>query len=127
MKLKNLLTEGFAWERRADGSLPTLKDAIHQHRKNLSEESIKDSVSIEMRGVGNAKFVIFGLNNIIRFVPDNKTHDLLASVSPGQVLDELQAYCETSTGFKFSPVYKDERAGYAFTIDMYSIISKLQG
>ena len=26
IKLKNILSEGYAWERRADGSLPTLKD-----------------------------------------------------------------------------------------------------
>ncbi len=26
IKLKNILNEGYAWERRADGSLPTLKD-----------------------------------------------------------------------------------------------------
>ena len=126
MKLKKLLTEGFAWERRADGSLPTLRDAINQHQENLSEESIRDSVSLDMRGVGNTKFVVMGLNNIIRFIPDNKTHDLLANVSPGQVSDELQAYCETKTGLKFSPAYKDEGAGYAFTLDMYSLIAKIQ-
>ena len=36
MKLKQLL-EGYAWERKADGSLPTLSDAIHSHQKSLSE------------------------------------------------------------------------------------------
>jgi hypothetical protein len=37
MKLKDILLEGYAWERKADGSLPTLKDAIATHRTNLSE------------------------------------------------------------------------------------------
>ena len=36
-KLKDILLEGYAWERKADGSLPTLKDAIATHRSNLSE------------------------------------------------------------------------------------------
>jgi len=36
MKLKQLL-EGYAWERKADGSLPTLSDAIQSHQKSLSE------------------------------------------------------------------------------------------
>jgi hypothetical protein len=36
LKLKALL-EGYAWERKADGSLPTLRDAIATHRTNLSE------------------------------------------------------------------------------------------
>jgi hypothetical protein len=44
IKLKNLIKEGFAWERKADGSLPTLKDAIATHRTNLaeSEKSLSD-------------------------------------------------------------------------------------
>ena len=33
LKLKSLL-EGYAWERKADGSLPTLKDAIAVHEAN---------------------------------------------------------------------------------------------
>ena len=33
LKLKTLL-EGYAWERKADGSLPTLKDAIAVHEAN---------------------------------------------------------------------------------------------
>ena len=36
MKLKKLL-EGYAWERNADGSLPTLADASKTHSKNLEE------------------------------------------------------------------------------------------
>ena len=36
MKLKKLL-EGYAWERNADGSLPTLADATKTHTKNLEE------------------------------------------------------------------------------------------
>lgn len=39
MKLKQLL-EGYAWERKADGSLPTLSDAIEQHQANLKEVSV---------------------------------------------------------------------------------------
>ena len=42
IKLKNLLKEGFAWERNADGSLPTLADATRNHQKNLQEQSSID-------------------------------------------------------------------------------------
>jgi hypothetical protein len=38
MKLKSLL-KGYAWERKADGSLPTLKDAINTHQQHLQEKS----------------------------------------------------------------------------------------
>jgi hypothetical protein len=34
VKLKSLIREGYAWERKADGSLPTLKDAIAVHEAN---------------------------------------------------------------------------------------------
>ena len=32
------LKEGYAWERKADGTLPTLKDATKQHESNISEQ-----------------------------------------------------------------------------------------
>lgn len=43
IKLKTLL-EGYAWERKADGSLPTLKDSIAVHEANIaeSEKNISD-------------------------------------------------------------------------------------
>lgn len=37
IKLKTLL-EGYAWERKADGSLPTLRDAIAVHEANNAEK-----------------------------------------------------------------------------------------
>ena len=37
MKLKSLL-EGYAWERKADGSLPTLSDDTAKHESNLKKQ-----------------------------------------------------------------------------------------
>ena len=37
LKLKSLL-EGYAWERKADGSLPTLKDSIAVHEANKAKK-----------------------------------------------------------------------------------------
>lgn len=42
LKLKSLLKEGFAWERKADGTLPTLKDAIAIHEENKSKPDYID-------------------------------------------------------------------------------------
>jgi hypothetical protein len=39
IKLKNILTEGFAWERKADGSLPTLADTTAAYERKLQEEA----------------------------------------------------------------------------------------
>ena len=38
LKLKSILKEGYAWERKADGSLPTLKDAIAVHEANEAKK-----------------------------------------------------------------------------------------
>ena len=48
IKLKNILTEGFAWERKADGSLPTLKDAIAVHEANKGAKP--DYIDIDKDG-----------------------------------------------------------------------------
>jgi 3-deoxy-D-arabino-heptulosonate 7-phosphate (DAHP) synthase len=54
MKLKKLL-EGYAWERKSDGSLPTLSDAIQSHSKSLSEvASVK---------IGADTFTVTAANN----------------------------------------------------------------
>jgi hypothetical protein len=50
LKLKTLL-EGYAWERKADGSLPTLKDAIAVHEANSSAKPD----FLDLDGDGNEK------------------------------------------------------------------------
>ena len=45
IKLKNILSEGFAWERKADGSLPTLADTTAAYEAKLREEA--EAVSID--------------------------------------------------------------------------------
>ena len=39
IKLKSILKEGYAWERKADGSLPTLADSIAAYEAKLREEA----------------------------------------------------------------------------------------
>ena len=65
IKLKSMLKEGFAWERKADGSLPTLKDttAAHAHKiqkeaayENLTRNELADYVgklSVELKNETN--------------------------------------------------------------------------
>jgi len=50
LKLKSLL-EGYAWERKADGSLPTLKDAIAVHEANSGAKPD----FLDLDGDGNEK------------------------------------------------------------------------
>jgi hypothetical protein len=49
LKLKALL-EGYAWERKADGSLPTLKDAIAVHEANEAKDRKPDFLDLDNDG-----------------------------------------------------------------------------
>ena len=96
--------------------------------KNLNElDQIKDTTHVIIDRT-KCIFVVStrSNDNTLRFIPDNATHDYLANVSPGKVLDTLQIVCERGTGIKFSPVYNDVGAGYAFNIDMYSVADKIK-
>jgi hypothetical protein len=58
IKLKNILNEGYAWERRADGSLPTLKDVqeaydakgIEDAADEANEEAKPDYIDLDKDG-----------------------------------------------------------------------------
>jgi hypothetical protein len=39
IKLKDILSEGYAWERKADGSLPTLADTIAAYEAKMREQA----------------------------------------------------------------------------------------
>ena len=42
IKLKSILGEGFAWERKADGSLPTIADTMAAYQSRLSEQQSEE-------------------------------------------------------------------------------------
>jgi len=48
IKLKNILAEGFAWERKADGSLPTLADTTAAYEAKMREQSAEQPLSNPM-------------------------------------------------------------------------------
>lgn len=129
MKLQALL-EGYAWERRADGSLPTVADTTAAYERKMQEQSnfLTEDVTQISISSKSAKFLIAGKDNTIRFIPaDRITLDRLSNISSEEIQDTLQSYCESKTGFKFSSLQNDPGAGYAFSVDIYSVIKKLQG
>ena len=77
IKLKKLL-EGYAWERKADGSLPTLKDAIAVHEANVAETEYKYAgrkVTIDKNGTEDqTKWKV-------KFTDSDKTVDYVDVVS----------------------------------------------
>jgi hypothetical protein len=63
LKLKTLL-EGYAWERKADGSLPTLKDAIAVHAANLGENVLEDKIAKAEKELNQVKDKWYNLNDV---------------------------------------------------------------
>ena len=61
MKLKSLL-EGYAWERNADGSLPTLADATAKHQNKSINENDADVEFVFNKIVEHLKKVTKNLN-----------------------------------------------------------------
>jgi hypothetical protein len=51
IKLKNLLKETYAWERRANGSLPTLKDVQNEYKKKKAREAVTDQEEEELKDI----------------------------------------------------------------------------
>lgn len=87
IKLKALL-EGYAWERKADGSLPTLKDAIAVHEANEAKSEYKYAgrkVTIDKNGTEDqTKWKV-------KFTDSNKTVDYVdavANITPRPKMNE---------------------------------------
>ena len=90
-------------------------------------KTIKNTAVLSIENNRCVFVVSVGANdNTVRLIPDGATLDYLANVSPGKIQDVLHKFCEQSTGIKFSPVYNDSGAGYAFEIDMYSVADKIK-
>jgi len=51
IKLKNLLKEGYAWERKANGSLPTLEDVQKEYQKKKAQEAVTDQEEEELKDI----------------------------------------------------------------------------
>ena len=89
IKLKNLLKEGFAWERNADGSLPTLADSTKKHQKNLQEQSSNRlqpliDMGFELEKMSNGQTVATlekGSNNIILIIGTNSVFKGLYTIA----------------------------------------------
>lgn len=87
LKLKTLL-EGYAWDRKADGSLPTLRDAIATHAANIAETEYKYAgrkVTIDKNGTEDqTKWKV-------KFIDSNKTVpyvDAVANITPRPKMNE---------------------------------------
>ena len=63
LKLKSLL-EGYAWERKADGSLPTLKDSIAVHEANEANSALETKIAKFEKEIADIKHQYYSVSNL---------------------------------------------------------------
>jgi hypothetical protein len=117
LKLKSLL-EGFAWERRADGSLPTLKDAIAVHEAN--QGSKPDYIDLDKDG--NTKEPMKKASKDAELTEGRNDHGLLDLVSEAEnVVQRLRSNMATN-----SVLQRTEKMGYLGAYDeLLDILSEI--
>lgn len=117
LKLKSLL-EGFAWERRADGSLPTLKDAIAVHEAN--QRSKLDYIDLDKDG--NKKEPMKQAAKDAELKEGRNDHGLLDLISEAEnVVQRLRSNMATN-----SVLQRTEKMGYLKAYDeLLDILSEI--
>jgi len=109
LKLKALL-EGYAWERKADGSLPTLKDAIAVHEANKAEKEPRWQDSD-----GDGKWYEPG-DDVKEITEGHNDHGILDLVSMAE--DKLQNLRKNMANRKpDSEMGREEKNGYLRAFD----------
>jgi hypothetical protein len=117
LKLKSLL-EGFAWERRADGSLPTLKDAIAVHEAN--QGSKPDYIDLDKDG--DKKEPMKQAAKDVKLKEGRNDHGLLDLVSEAEnMVQRLRSNMATN-----SVLQRTEKMGYLGAYDeLLDILSEI--
>ena len=117
LKLKSLL-EGYAWERRADGSLPTLKDAIAVHEAN--QGSKPDYIDLDKDG--NKKEPMKSAADDAKLKEGRNDHGLLDLVSEAEnMIQRLRSNMATN-----SVLQRTEKMGYLGAFDeLLDILSEI--
>jgi hypothetical protein len=117
LKLKSLL-EGFAWERRADGSLPTIKDAIAVHEAN--QGSKPDYIDLDKDG--NETESMKSAAKDVKLKEGRNDNGLLDLVSEAEnVVQRLRSNMATN-----SVLQRTEKMGYLGAYDeLLDILSEI--
>ena len=117
LKLKTLL-EGYAWERKADGSLPTLKDSIAVHEAN--QGSKPDYIDLD--NDGNKKEPMKAAAEDAKLKEGRNDHGLLDLVSEAEnMIQRLRSNMATN-----SVLQRTEKMGYLGAFDeLLDILSEI--
>ena len=108
IKLKTLL-EGYAWERKADGSLPTLRDAIAVHEANSGAKP--DYIDLDKDG--NTEEPMKSAAKDAKLKEGHNDHGILDLVSEAEdKVQRLRSNMATN-----SVLQREEKMGYLRAFD----------
>jgi hypothetical protein len=108
LKLKALL-EGYAWERKADGSLPTLKDAIAVHEANKAAKPDY----IDLDDDGNTEEPMKSAAKDAELKEGHNDHGILDMISEAEnIVQNLRRNMATN-----SVLQREEKMGYLRAYD----------
>jgi len=108
LKLKALL-EGYAWERKPDGSLPTLKDAIAVHEANKAAKPDY----IDLDDDGNTEEPMKSAAKDAKLKEGHNDHGILDMISEAEnIVQRLRSNMATN-----SVLQRQEKMGYLRAYD----------
>jgi hypothetical protein len=109
LKLKSLIKEGFAWERKPDGSLPTLKDAIAVHEANTGAKP--DYIDLDKDG--DTEEPMKSAAKDAKLKEGHNDHGILELISQAEdVVQNLRRNMATN-----SVLQREEKMGYLRAYD----------
>jgi len=106
IKLKTLL-EGYAWERKADGSLPTLKDAIAVHEANEANSALEIKIAKLEKEIADLKHQYYSVSNL---APEREKQLRQQMGEKGRELNRAKRERKTGgAGYQGNPLKKEPK------------------
>jgi len=106
IKLKTLL-EGYAWERKADGSLPTLKDAIAVHEANEANSALEIKIAKLEKEIADLKHQYYSVSDL---APEREKQLRQKMGEKGRELNRAKRERKTGgAGYQGNPLKKEPK------------------
>ena len=106
LKLKSLL-EGYAWERKADGSLPTLKDSIAVHEANEANSALETKIAKLEKEIADLKHQYYSVSDL---APEREKQLRQQMGEKGRELNRAKRERKTGgAGYQGNPLKKEPK------------------
>ena len=106
LKLKTLL-EGYAWERKADGTLPTLRDSIAVHEANEANSALETKIAKLEKEIADLKHQYYSVSNL---APEREKQLRQQMGEKGRELNRAKRERKTGgAGYQGNPLKKEPK------------------